>query len=68
MAATTKEQTTALAKLLEKSNEVAKKAGSTETFGKCEWTDVDGNQRCNSPWSAFQCQQVAGMFTPDGSC
>ncbi|HEY8560163.1 MAG TPA: hypothetical protein VIL74_07290 [Pyrinomonadaceae bacterium] len=61
-----KEQIDKLAKIIEETN---KNFGSeNQTFGKCEWVDLDGNERCNSPWSEFQCQQVAGVFTPDESC
>ena len=43
-------------------------AADPTTFGKCEWTDLDGNPRCNSPWSEDQCSQVAGVFTLGESC
>jgi hypothetical protein len=61
------EQISVLARLLEQANTGS--PGSTDSvFGKCEWMDVEGNARCNSPWSQFQCEQVAGVFTPDARC
>ena len=59
-----KKQLDALATMVEKANELNK----TETFGKCEWTDTNGNPRCNSPWSEFQCQQVNGTWTAGKAC
>ena len=56
-----------LAKMVEEANK-ASLTGDTSTFGRCDWTDLDGNSRCNSPWSEFQCQQAGGTFTADGSC
>ena len=55
-----------LAKMLEEANKVSVTGDST--FGRCDWTDINGNERCNSPWSEFQCQQAGGTFTPDESC
>jgi hypothetical protein len=61
-----KAQVDKLSKMVEDDN---KKNNLDEaTFGKCEWTDINGDARCNSPWSEFQCQQVDGTFTPDASC
>ena len=54
-----------LAGLLEDANRANPGGGN---FGKCEWTDLDGNARCNSPWSQFQCEQAGGTFTPDAEC
>lgn len=62
-----KDQIKILAKLLEEANK-SQPALEHATFGKCEWTDINGNSRCNSPWSEFQCEQVSGTFTPDGTC
>jgi hypothetical protein len=60
---------TKLAKLLEDTNKKSSVfAADPNTFGKCEWTDLDGNPRCNSPWSEAQCDQVAGVFTLGESC
>ena len=54
-----------LAKMVEEANKVSSIA---DQFGSCDWTDINGEARCNSPWSEFQCQQVAGTFTPGGKC
>lgn len=60
---------TKLAKLLEDTNKNSPGyAADPNVFGKCVWTDLDGNSRCNSPWSAAQCAQVAGTFTLGESC
>lgn len=56
-----------LAKMLEKANKQSSEFRE-ENFGKCEWVDLDGNARCNSPWSEFQCQQVSGTFYPSERC
>ncbi len=63
-----KEQISLLAKLVEMANKAAHNRRRGDPFGKCEWTDVEGNQRCNSPWSQFQCEQAGGVFTPDTEC
>lgn len=60
-----KDQIGLLAKLLEEANRASR---TDAVFGKCEWTDLDGNRRCNSPWSQFQCEQAGGVFTPNGQC
>jgi len=60
-----KTQIDMLAKMVEEAN--VAKADDT-TFGRCDWTDLEGNKRCNSPWSEFQCQQAGGTFTPGGKC
>ena len=59
-----------LARLIEDANMqiAAGTKDGTTPFGRCEWTDIDGNPRCNSPWSQFQCEQAAGTFTPGDSC
>lgn len=61
------EQIKLLAKLVEDANknQIAKKHSE---FGKCEWIDINGEQRCNSPWSQFQCEQVNGTFTEGEDC
>lgn len=55
-----------LAKMLEEANKASIRDG--DTFGRCDWVDINGNKRCNSPWSEFQCQQAGGTFTPSGKC
>ena len=64
---TVKDQITVLGRLLEMANSKTKDKHD-EPFGRCDWTDVEGNARCNSPWSQFQCEQAGGTFTPDGKC
>jgi hypothetical protein len=62
-----KDQISLLAKLVEDANK--KRAGAPDgDLGKCEWTDTEGNARCNSPWSQFQCEQAGGTFTAGGAC
>jgi len=61
------DQNSVLAKMLEEANKKQKEVGHG-TFGKCEWTDLNGDSRCNSPWSEFQCEQVSGIWTKDESC
>lgn len=60
-----KRQIDLLAKLVEDANRIDPQA---TTFGSCKWTDINGNARCNSPWSEFQCQQAGGTWTAGGSC
>jgi hypothetical protein len=57
-----------LAKLLEDANTKIAGRPDSDPFGMCEWTDIEGNPRCNSPWSQFQCEQAGGTFTPGASC
>jgi hypothetical protein len=64
---TVKNQIDLLARLIEDANRSAPDAGKSP-FGKCVWTDIEGQERCNSPWSQFQCEQAEGVFTPDASC
>jgi hypothetical protein len=63
----TRDQIGMLARLLEDANKKAARADS-DSFGMCEWTDIEGNPRCNSPWSQFQCEQAGGTFTPGATC
>ena len=35
-----------------------------EKLGKCIWTDLDGNRRCNDFWTRVQSDQVRGTFYP----
>jgi len=63
-----KEQISLLANLLEDANRKSVALTQNADFGKCEWTDIEGNARCNSPWSQFQCEQAGGTFTPGGVC
>lgn len=64
------EETGMVARMVEDTNKALRAATQLDddTFGMCEWTDLDGNARCNSPWSRFQCEQAAGTFTPGASC
>lgn len=57
-----KAQIDMLASLLEKANE-----HGIDPIGKCEWTDADGNSRCNN-FSEFQCQQAGGTWTAGQRC
>jgi len=65
---TSKAQITLLAKMIEDANKATKSMPGDTTFGRCDWTDINGDERCNSPWSEFQRQQAGGVFTPDAKC
>ena len=58
-----KDQIDLLAKLLEKSN-IENAHG---TVGRCDWVDIEGNNRCNN-FTEFQCQQAGGTFDADSRC
>jgi hypothetical protein len=57
-----KAQLDTLASLLEKTNK-----SNSDPIGKCEWTDVNGDDHCNN-FSQFQCQQVGGTWTAGQRC
>jgi len=63
-----KELVDKLTTLLQDANKKILTLDSSVTFGKCEWVDINGDQRCNSPWSKFQCEQVDGTFFEGESC
>lgn len=37
------------------------------TLGRCDWTDAEGNARCNN-FTEFQCQQAGGTWDPAKRC
>ena len=49
-----KDQIKLLANMVEEANKRQQEL-KHGAFGKCEWTDLNGEDRCNSPWSEFQC-------------
>lgn len=57
-----KTQTDTLASLVEAAN-----ANNPDPIGRCDWTDVNGNARCNN-FSQFQCQQAGGVWTANSTC
>jgi hypothetical protein len=57
-----KEQIDMLASLVERAN-----ANNSAPIGRCDWTDVNGQLRCNN-FSEFQCQQAGGQWTQNSSC
>ncbi|MGB8582615.1 MAG: hypothetical protein WCD47_17480 [Candidatus Sulfotelmatobacter sp.] len=57
-----KAQIDLLASLVEKA-----RADKDDPVGMCQWTDVNGDNRCNN-FSQFQCQQVSGTWTAGQRC
>jgi hypothetical protein len=57
-----KTQIDILASLIERGNKT-----SADPLGRCDWTDINGQVRCNN-FSEFQCQQAGGVWTANSSC
>jgi len=57
-----KDQIDTLVSLIERTN-----ANNSDPIGRCDWTDVNGQARCNN-FSEFQCQQAGGQWTAGSNC
>jgi hypothetical protein len=58
----TKAQIDILASLIERGNTM-----NPGPLGRCDWTDINGQVRCNN-FSEFQCQQADGIWTGNSVC